>query len=412
MLDRLKRLIGNAEGQVTILFALASVPMLIGAGAAIDYVRAYNVRTEMQAAVDGAALAAAVAQDLSTKERQTLAISYFKSNFSEAQKIDVTLSVKVTAKSVDASASYSLPMSLMSLAGIKTSEITVNSEVQRMGESWAEVVLVLDYSGSMRDNDKYIRMSKAASDMVTSLSTSIGIDKLKVGLVPFSAMVSTSMPAKYVSQTASGATWTGCTQDRNYPYNTTVDTPKVSDTATQWGYIETSNQTSGDRSCPYYAQKKLTILPLTADVDAVKSQLSVMQPLGHTNISLGAEFGWNLLDPAQPFTEGAAYANKKNHKYLILLTDGMQTTPEWGSGGSRSVANAQANLATLCDGMAKAGITVFSVAYDVTDPAITTLLKKCGGDHYYEPDVSESNITQVFTDITKEIGKQTIRLAR
>ena len=137
-----------------------------------------------------------------------------------------------------------------------------------------------------------------------------------------------------------------------------------------------------------------------------------MQPLGHTIISLGAEFGWNLLDPAQPFTEGAPYANKKNHKYLILLTDGMQTTPEWGSGGSRSVANAQANLATLCDGMAKAGITVFSVAYDVTDPAITTLLKKCGGDHYYEPDVSESNITQVFTDITKEIGKQTIRLAR
>ena len=250
MLDRLKRLIGNAEGQVTILFALASVPMLIGAGAAINYVRAYNVQTEMQAAVDGAALAAALAQDLSTKERQTLAISYFKSNFAEAQKIDVTLSVKVTAKSVDASASYSLPMSLMSLAGIKTSEITVNSEVQRMGESWAEVVLVLDYSGSMRDNDKYIRMSKAASDMVTSLSTSIGIDKLKVGLVPFSAMVSTSMPKNYVTQATAGATWTGCTQDRNYPYNTTVDTPKVSDTATQWGYIETSNQTSGIAAAP------------------------------------------------------------------------------------------------------------------------------------------------------------------
>lgn len=47
------------RGQVSVLFALASVPLLIAAGAAIDRIRMDSVRTDMQAALDGASLAAA-----------------------------------------------------------------------------------------------------------------------------------------------------------------------------------------------------------------------------------------------------------------------------------------------------------------------------------------------------------------
>ncbi len=137
-----------------------------------------------------------------------------------------------------------------------------------------------------------------------------------------------------------------------------------------------------------------------------------MQPVGNTNIPLGAEFGWNLLDPAQPFDEGLPYANKKNHKYLILLTDGVQTSSQWGPGGSRSVANGNDNLVTLCQRIANTGITIFTVAYDITDPAVTTLLKNCGGERYFEPSVSETEILDVFAAISKEINKQTVRIAR
>ena len=66
----------------------------------------------------------------------------------------------------------------------------------------------------------------------------------------------------------------------------------------------------------------------------------------------------------------------------------------------------------ICAGMANAGITVFTVAYDITDPKVTTLLKNCGGERYFEPDVSSSGITEVFAAITEEINKQIIRLAR
>jgi Flp pilus assembly protein TadG len=412
MLRKLGSLLKTAEGNVTILFALAAVPLLLAAGAALDYVRVVSARTELQAALDGAALAAAMATDLDGKEREKAAKKYFDKNFSLASKSEYRLDVKVTATSIVATASYELPTSLMAIAGLTQSEIESTSEVQRAKGSTAEVVLVLDYSLSMEDNSKYSRMAQAAADMVDSLSSTIGAEQVKFGLVPFSAMVYGSMPAQFVTQSAAGATWTGCTQDRKSPLNATVTTPDASDASTKWGYIENSKQTTGSMACAAYASKNLKILPLTSDIAAVKAKLKSMVPLGYTNIALGAEFGWNLLDPAAPYSEGAAYDNAKNRKYLILLTDGMQTTNEWGPGNKRSVANAEANLATLCSGMDKAGITVFTIAYDVTDPGITSLLKKCGGDRYYEPSVGGSEITQVFSKINAEIGKQTLRLAR
>ena len=97
----------------------------------------------------------------------------------------------------------------------------------------------------------------------------------------------------------------------------------------------------------------------------------------NTNIPLGAEFGWNLLDPQAPFEEGQPYAAKTNRKFLILLTDGVQTSRQFGSGNSRSVSNGNQNLLTLCAGMRNAGVTVFTIAYDINDPAVTTLLSSC-----------------------------------
>ena len=41
----------------------------------------------------------------------------------------------------------------------------------------------------------------------------------------------------------------------------------------------------------------LNIIPLTTNLASVQTALADMRPLGNTNIPLGAEFGWNLLDP-------------------------------------------------------------------------------------------------------------------
>lgn len=402
----------NTGGQVSVLFAIAAVPVLIAGGVAVDRIRLDRMKTEMQAALDGAALAAANADSRTDKQREDVARAFYQENFPGAGEKSSGFTVKVTATKVSASARYDVSTPFMSLAGITKATIATDGEVLREGETYVELAMVLDYSGSMKDNNKYIRMASAATDMVTSLENSSGINKLKVGLVPFSAMVATTMPSQYVTQFSAGTDWTGCTQDRRAPYNTGVSTPNPSDNATKWGYYDNTKENTGAYSCSAYVSNNLTILPLTEDMSKVKSKLTAMKPLGNTNIPLGTEFGWNLLDNKLPYNEAAPYGDPKYKKYLLLLTDGVQTSSQWGPGGSRTVANGNNNLVSLCNGMKAAGITVFTIAYDVTDPAVTTLLKQCAGKNYYQPSVSGSGIADVFATITAEINKQTVRLTK
>lgn len=66
---------------IGIVFALAAAPVLMAAGAALDYQRAARVKTRLQAAVDAAALAVAKNSNLSLSARQQMAQSVALSNF-------------------------------------------------------------------------------------------------------------------------------------------------------------------------------------------------------------------------------------------------------------------------------------------------------------------------------------------
>ena len=422
MFNQLQSMFRRTEGQVTILFALATVPLLIAAGAAIDRIRLDNTRTEMQAALDGATLAAANAENRTNKQREMLARKYFKANFASAEENSTDFTVDVTASTVIANVHIDYPMTFMRLAGVASATIDITAEVMRPFEGKAEVVLVLDYSGSMNRLNKYQDMAAAAEGMIDELDNALTDNALKIGLVPFSAMVYTSMDKSFVTQASVTATWTGCTQDRKYPYNTTVDTP-TADSDTKWGFdrgLTTPSrpgdpprlENAGIYSCAYYNSKNLKIIPLTANMSDLKTKLQAMRPIGNTNIPLGAEFGWNLLDPQEPYTEGAPYSDTKTRKYLVLLTDGVQTSGQFDNGGGRSIAQGNANLLALCTNMRNAGVTVFAIAYDITDPAVTTLLKTCAPDRYYEPDSGATEIKQVFSQITSQIKNSRIRVSR
>lgn len=409
--NSLSRFFRSTAGNTTILFALASVPLFLAAGAAVDYVRYNNALNEVQSALDGAALAAAMPQGKTEAERIQIAKNYFERNVKSEYEGMQDLDVKIKADSVRVRLRSRLPTTFMGLAGYKSIKIDELAEVSLASDGSAEIVLVLDYSGSMNERGKYDSMAEAADTMIANLGSSIPAEKLKVGLVPFSAMVYTDMNRDYVFRASGTEIWTGCTQDRGYPHNTNVNTP-TADNATKWGYIDGSGQNSGTKSCPNYNVKGLKIRPLTNDLASLRSALSVMRPLGYTNIPLGAEFGWNLLDPQLPYDEAQPYSNESNRKFLVLLTDGVQTSPEFGEDGQRSVDHAEQNLVELCTNMRAAGITVFTIAYDITDPDVTNLLKACAPGRYYEPSTDGEEIAQVFGQITRKIKNQMARLAK
>ncbi len=407
-----RELAGQTGGNVSIFTAIAALPLLLAAGAAIDYTRAARVETELQAAADSAALAAATFETNDVAKQKAVGATYFQSNFEDTALSSIVPTITVDGDKVTVTASFDYPMTFMALAGISTMPITAISEVQGGKGFNAEVALVLDYSGSMLDSNKYVRMRDAAIKLTEELTASKKYTTIKFGIVPFSAMVRTSMSASYVIQPAATATWTGCTQDRLSPYNTEVSTPTANDD-TKWGYIDDhKNENGGKYDCTFYLANKLDITPLTADAAAIKARLAEMYPLGNTNIPLGAEFGWNLLDPDAPFIEGAPYSDKKTRKFVLLLTDGVQTSRHWGDKGNRSVDNGNDNLVTVCKKMAAKGITIFAIAYDIKAEAVTKLLKACAPDNYFEPDTSGTQIDAVFAAITERIKKSTMHITK
>ncbi len=406
----LKRFATSEHGGTAITFAIAVVPLLVAAGVAIDLGRYYASQTQLQAALDDATLAAAVARDKTLVQRQKIGLEAFNANMKTGEVANVVSRVdfKVNATDVTATASFSLPTSFMSIVGINHMDIATQSVVAIPENKNAEIAFVLDYSGSMGDVSgtevKYIAMRKAATKLIDDL-TKTDADKLKFALVPFSHHVYTSLPGEYVLGKAAGSTWTGCTQDRQYPYNLSDATPDGT-AGSKWGQPNAPEHAY--YGCAGYKDHNLKLVPLTKDFASLKSQMSVMTPYAYTHVALGVEFGYHVLSPNAPYGEGVSYTDKKTQKYMIVLTDGEQTEPAFGPGGTRTVAQGDSNLEALCSNAKASGITMMTVAFDLDDSSQRARLKGCASDEKQDFFVANSSdeMAQAFKSITAAISSQ------
>ena len=406
-----KKFIRDTRANASLFFALAALPMFIAIGVAYDMTRANTVKARMQTAIDAAALAAASAGSMTNTARKAVANGIFKANFEKSpltQSLNAVPQVTIAADKVSMSLQLDLPTAMMSVAGLDTMTLNTSVDVAIPVEKNAEIALVLDYSGSMDaysgGEKKYISMKNAAISLVDDLTKQGTNNKVKFGLVPFSHHVRVTLPGDYVVGQAPGTTWTGCTQDRKAPYNTGVSTPLAGNDATRWGHPFAPVHLAWD--CAPYAGKNLTVKPISNDYQGVINQLAAMQPYAWTHIALGFSFGWHLVDPGAPFTGVAPYSDPDTEKYIILLTDGRQTEPSFGPGTSRTVADGEANLASLCANAKTAGVTVVTVAFDLQDQATEDRLRDCASDpvKYFFIAGNGTELASAFNQIKQELA--------
>ncbi len=381
---RIKKFITDRAANVGVMFALAAVPVALAAGVAVDYARASSASSEVQAALDTAAVAAAASTAMTDPERIQLAKDMFARNFDEETGFGFSAEPVVTIVNdqVKMTVDMQVPMTLMKLAGINNLDFTSTTEVNIPVGKKAEIALVLDYSGSMGSSSggqvKYIAMRDAAVDLVTDLTEGENADKVKFGLVPFSHQVQVSLPGDYVVGGTPGETWVGCTQDRKYPFNTTDATPLSGNDDSKWGQVQAPEHAAWD--CSGYGSNNLVVKPVSDDHAGVISQLNAMTPYAWTHIALGFEYGWHLVSDTAPFTNVAANNDTETQKYIILLTDGAQTEPAFGPAGTRTVAKGEQNLETLCTAAKAQNVTVVTVAFDLNSPATENRLRNCSTD--------------------------------
>jgi Flp pilus assembly protein TadG len=378
-----KSLLRDQAGTIAVMTGLVTVPLMLAAGAAIDFVRLNAAQTHVQAALDAGALSGAAAKKVSDAKRVSIAEDIFSANMisGPASGMSVKPHFEVQGEKVVAKAELTVPTALMQIAGIGEIKAESYSEVGILGDKKAEIVMVLDYSGSMEDpvggKTKYVAMREAAKKLVDDLATS-DADKVKFGLVPFSNLVHTTLPGSFVL--GGSGLWTGCTQDRKSPFNVSTSTPTFAP-ETQWNqplYDAEADQLN--YTCKGFTKHKLKMVDLTDNFSSISGQLSAMTPYGYTHIALGVEFGYHMLSPNAPFTNGAKYEDKDTKKFIVLLTDGMQTAGAFGEDDNRTPEEGEKNLATLCKNAKADGITIMSMAFDLTDSGTRQRLQNCATD--------------------------------
>lgn len=201
-----------------------------------------------------------------------------------------------------------------------------------------------------------------------------------------------------------------------------------------------------NRGCP------TPIVPLTTNDSTIMTAISQMSHWngGGTNQAEGLAWGWRVLSPGAPFTQGRPYGDDVR-KVIVLMSDGENTNVgsdpvfasdysaynhlglwrDYASGNlldqllglilhgilpaqyRRNISNSSNYVtyvngreAQLCSNIKNADIEIYTVIFRETDPATEQLMRNCasGNDHFYRAN-NASELSAAFRAIGSGIGQ-------
>lgn len=482
------------EGAAAFLFAVLLIPVLLGAGLAIDFSRGIRAKQHLGQALDAAALAVGSWTGLSSEEAKAKAQAYFDANFKlQGTGTPGPLNVAVSDGKISISATATMKTTIMRLAGYDDLTVEAFTEVT-LNEKKIELVMVLDNTGSMGWSGKLEALKSAADTLLEVLMPADGPTEsadVKIGLVPFAAAVNIGadkLGSGWIDETAQTAiasedfqsgvnvldlygqiqnrSWNGCVRARLAPHDTQDTAPAGGDTlwapyfapdepdfngysnryASDWGYSGSYyNYDARQRYTGKYAGLSVSgsdgpdfncrtpsVTPLTATRATIDSAIDDMVASGNTVIPAGLAWGWRLISPSAPYTEGAPYDDEDTIKAVILLTDGNNDVgggmgthnrsqysaygfAQSGHLGSTNGWQAESVLngktATLCTNIKAQGIRLYTITFQVPSTSIQTLMRDCATDpEMYYDSPSNDDLNAVFQDIAK--GLADLRLSK
>lgn len=439
--DLTRRFSRDRRGNVGIMAGFLIVPLAGIVGVTVDYSRASSTRQALNAAIDSASLMAARdAQKLSDSELKTRVDSWISDNLPERVKSEftgATLTVDRVARTIRIEANANVSTTLSRVIGTNTVAVSSNSQAT-WGTNKIELALALDNTGSMASSNKMTNLKTAAKSLLKIMKdAALETDQIRVSIVPFNTQVRISRSFKDEQWMRYGMTRNiTCDQGmKNCKYKSPVTgtTISVSDTSNftcdkngktcvdtmtkaTWASMSQGCVTDRDKnydttdgggfaaSAEQYpafwcSQSSLAeVMPLTSDWTALEGRIDTMTPVGNTNVTIGAIWGWATLTQSAPFSEAKPSTEPRLKKYMILLTDGDNTENRFSS--SQTQIDPRTSLA--CTNAKASGINLYTIRVIDGDAA---LLKGCASDASMYYDVQNaSQLDPVFKAIANEIS--------
>jgi len=186
ILSRFRR---DKRANVGIIFGVVLVPIVIAMGSAVDYSRAFLKQKDLASAVDTAVLAGGIFSEESQSVFEDKVTKTLYANFPEDEIASLSFNRDDTTKTVTVTATSNVATNFAGIWNVYNVPIRATSEATP-GRSYAEIVLVLDNTGSMRSSGKLDALKTAAKDLVQILhDSSPDTSKLFISLVPFTTTV-------------------------------------------------------------------------------------------------------------------------------------------------------------------------------------------------------------------------------
>ena len=391
----------RSEGATTVLFSLSLIPIIAVTGVSVDLGSVYLARTQLQEAIDAAALASA--RNLQTTKdvnvASALATSMFAAAAPKSYSSRITdLIVDGVKGEVSMTATTTVPMSMMRVLSSSNSQIDISASAQAVSQQGGlgknlEVSLMLDVTSSMTSGSgtsgmtKLQAMQAAAKNVInTVVKDSQTPHKSRVALVPFSAAVNVGSYFQAVTNAAPNGSWKSVVE-RTGASAFTDDAPKAgtffpSYEASHSGALSPSSTISRlERNRTTNIPTTSILVPLSSNKAALSQAIDQFSANGTTAGHIGTAWAWYTLSPkwSSIFSGASAPApyDKDTVKVAILMSDFDYNVYYKSANGDM---NTQA--AALCANMKAAGVVVYTIGFQVesTKPHAVDLFNTCATD--------------------------------
>lgn len=416
---RTKSYVKASDGNISMMLAIAIVPLIIAVGAAIDYTQVTSDIRKAQSASDSAVLAAAAAyyENFSKSEsRQTGRLSASINADEDFVPDDGTTKTKIIKQSdgsllIETTITGKTENAFMGIVGKPVTEWKTVSYSEVSPPPSVEIFLVLDVSQSMLENNKIDRLKSAVDQFIVSAEP---YNKSKnahttISLIPFSENVNLgpnsdnwltpNNPLEFSDN------FYGC-----FRHNDSTTTKPGDFQATQQG-----QSSIGATLCPPEESKAILF---STDEDLLRSHVKSMEVGYGTNTTWGLEWTHRFLTSywrnlASFSTEPPKPIDIDTKKFVILLTDGEISVTDSNQNGiidreeshtDNSGINRIEDFKDRCNLIGNIpNLDLYSIGFDVNDGDLADALKGCikGEGQYF--DAGLNDLSSIFQDISADL---------
>ncbi|MDB5555949.1 MAG: pilus assembly protein TadG [Rhizobium sp.] len=391
------------------------VPLIIASGVTIEYRRAINLHTMLQGGLDAGVLAGAKALLKGEDEAKLAALVMFRANTAELLKYGsadlALLAPTFTIKDGIVSGAFSYPMDtpLLGIVSIDSVPVSVVSAADS-GGSGIELAMVVDVSSSMEDDDKIKDLRKSAVALIDTLYKTAETRKdTWISVVPFDGRVnvsdySTGWIDKSLAPKNAGTNM-NCSGLRSVPNRISDALPEEE----KFPPYLTGNNYGDSYTCG-----GTKVRGWTFEKTPIRNILLNLKTGYGTSIWEGAAWGYRMLSPKWKGKWGNPDLphdyGKGPPKVLILMTDGENTPGDYGDPFNTATANTMQEA--TCTEMKKNGITIFSVAFDISDAAAKPLKNCASSTKHYFSSTTSVGMTEIFKQIGASLSSGSPRLVK